>query len=109
MIRHQTPSKNIDAEAVQFFGHKIEVGSSITVGVENRNGSHAPLRDMMWITRSYNPGNSRHAQTLVEPNIFSQDQISMVSPESLSAHFGYFDRGLGLSKMNIITAWGDHL
>ena len=63
VIRHQLPSENIDAEAVQLFvfGHKIEVGSSITIGLENRNGSHAPLRDVMRITRRYNPGNSRHA------------------------------------------------
>jgi hypothetical protein len=59
VIRHQTPSKNIDAEAIQFFGHEIEVGSSITIGLENGNGSHAPLRDVMRITRRYNPGNSR--------------------------------------------------
>jgi len=72
VIRHQTPSKNIDAEAIQFFGHEIEVGSSITIGLENGNGSHAPLRDVMRITRRYNPGNSRHAQTLAEPNAFSQ-------------------------------------
>jgi hypothetical protein len=41
VIRHQTPSKNQDAEAVQFFGHKLQVESSISIGLENRNGSHA--------------------------------------------------------------------
>jgi len=40
-----------------------------------------PLRDVMRITRSYNPRNSRHAQTLVELNAFSQEKISIVSPE----------------------------
>ena len=34
--------------------------------------SHAPLRDVMRITRHDNPGNSRHAQTLAEPNAISQ-------------------------------------
>jgi hypothetical protein len=81
VIRHQTPSKNIDAKAVQLFGHKIEVGSSITIGLENRNGSYTPLRDVMRIARSYHPGNSRHAQNLFEPNAFSQEKISIVSPE----------------------------
>jgi hypothetical protein len=60
VIRHQTPSKNIDAEAIQFFGHEIEIGSSITIGLEEDNASHSLLRDVMRITRSYNPGNSRH-------------------------------------------------
>jgi hypothetical protein len=81
VIRHQTPSKNINAEAVQFFGHKIQVENSLTIGLENRSGSHAPLRDVMRITRRCNPGNSRHAQTLVEPIAFSQEKISIVSPE----------------------------
>ena len=81
VIRHQTPSKNIAAEAVQFFGHKIQVESSITIDLENRNGSRALLRDVMRITKRYNPGYSRHAQTLVEPNTFSQEIVSIVSPE----------------------------
>ena len=42
MVRQQTPSKNVDAKAVQLFGHKIEVGSSITIGLENRNESYTP-------------------------------------------------------------------
>ena len=57
--------------------------SSITIGLENRNGSHAPLHDVMRMSRSYNPGNSRHAQTLVEPNAFSQGKITIVSREFL--------------------------
>jgi len=81
VVRHQTPSKNIDAKAVQLLGHKIEVGSSITIGLENGNGSYAPLRDVMRITRSYNPGYSRHAQNFFEPTAFSQEKISIVSPE----------------------------
>ena len=81
VIRHQTPSENIDAEAVQFFGYKIQVGYSITIGLENRNGSHAPLRDLMPITRRYNPGNSRNVYSLFEPNAFNQEIIGIVSPE----------------------------
>ncbi len=84
VIRHQTPSKKIDAEAVQFSGPKIQVRYSPTICLENRNGSHAPLRDVMRVTRRYNLGNSRHAQTLAEPKAFSQEKISIVSPEFCS-------------------------
>ncbi len=38
---------NIDAEAVQLFGYKVQVGSTFIIGLENRNKSHAPLRDVM--------------------------------------------------------------
>jgi hypothetical protein len=60
VIRHQTPRNNLDAEAVQFFGHEIEVGASIAIRMENGNRSHAPLRDVMRITRRYNSGDSCH-------------------------------------------------
>jgi hypothetical protein len=72
-----TPCKEIGTKPVQLFGHKIEVGSWITVGVENGNGSYAPLHDMMRIARSYNPGNSRDEQNLVEPNAFSQEKLKL--------------------------------
>jgi hypothetical protein len=36
---------------------------------------------MMWIPTCYHSGNSRHAQTLVEPKVFGQEIISIVSPE----------------------------
>ena len=35
----------------------------------------------MWIPTCYHSGNSRHAQTLVEPKVFGQEIISIVSPE----------------------------
>src|SRR5258706_11137671 len=55
MIRHQTPSQNPDAKSVQLLRHEIEVGSSIAFSLENRNGSHAPLGDVMRITGRHNP------------------------------------------------------
>ena len=61
VIRHQTPRENVDAEAVQFLGHEIEVGPSIAVSLEDGNGSYAPLRDVMRIPRRYDSGNTRHA------------------------------------------------
>ena len=48
-----------DTKAVQFFGHEIEVSSSITIVLENGNGLHAPLSEMMRITKCYKSGNSR--------------------------------------------------
>jgi hypothetical protein len=81
MIRHQTPRENIDAKAVQLFGHEIEVGPSIAVSLENGYGSYTTLRHVMWIPRCYHSGNAPHAQTLVELNLFGQEKIGIVSPE----------------------------
>ena len=40
-----------------------------------------PLRNATRIIRRHNPVYSRHAQTLVVPNAFSQDKIRILSPE----------------------------
>lgn len=43
VIRHQTPCENVDPEAVQLFGHEIEVRLSIAVSLEDgyRSVHHA--------------------------------------------------------------------
>ena len=48
MVRHQTPRKNVDVEAVQFLRHEIEVRLAIAISLENGNGSYTALSDMMW-------------------------------------------------------------
>jgi hypothetical protein len=75
VIRHQIPRENSDADAIQLFGHEIEVCPSIAVSLENGNRPHAMLRNVMRVTKRYNPGNSRHVQTLVEPNASGQEKL----------------------------------
>jgi hypothetical protein len=82
VIRHQTPRENVDPEAVQLFGHEIEVRLSIAVSLEDGYRSYTTLSDVMGISGSYHSGNSRHAQTLVQPKVLGQETISIVSPES---------------------------
>ena len=77
-----TPRENVDPEAVQLFGHEIEVRPSIAVSSEDGYGSYTALSDVMGISGSDHSGNSRHAQTLVQPKVFGQEKISIVSPES---------------------------
>ena len=89
MIRHQTLCENIDAEAVQFFGHKIEVRFSIAVSLEDRNRSYTSLRDVMRILRNYHSGNTRLAQTLVEPDVFSQEKLVLCPRNPIAATAGY--------------------
>jgi hypothetical protein len=60
MIRHQTPSYHLDTKAVQFIRHEIEVGLSITISLEDGNGSYATLSDVMRIPGRHNSGNTRH-------------------------------------------------
>ena len=85
VIRHQTPRENVDPESVQLFDHEIEVRPSIAVSLEDRYGSYTTLSDVMGIPGRYDSGNSRHAQTLVQPKVFAQEKISIVSPESPKA------------------------
>src|SRR2546428_3014691 len=74
VVRHQAPSQNLDTKAVQLFRHEIEVAPSIAVGLKDGNGAHAPLRDVMRITRCYDSGNACHATNLLEPHDFSQEK-----------------------------------
>jgi len=86
VIRHQTPRENVDPEAVQLFGHEIEVRPSIAVRLEDGDGSYTTLSDVMGISGSYHSGNSRPAQAPVQPKVFGQEKISIVSPESTPSH-----------------------
>ena len=78
VIRHQTPRENVDPEAVQLFGHEIEVRPSITVSLEDGYVSYTTLRDVMGISGSCHSGNSRHAQILAQPKVFGQEKMSIV-------------------------------
>jgi hypothetical protein len=73
VIRHQTPSENLNSKTPQLFGHEIEIGYSIAFGLEDGDRSYTPLGDVMRITRRYNSRNTRHVRTLVELCVFSQE------------------------------------
>jgi hypothetical protein len=60
VIRHQTPSENLDTKAVQLFRYELEIGPSIAVSLKDGNGSHAPLCDVMRMPTRYSR-NTRHA------------------------------------------------
>jgi hypothetical protein len=75
VIRHQTPRETSTPKRFSSSAKKIQVGSLIAVSLEDWNGSYARPSYVMWISSCEHFGNSRHAQTLVEANIFGQVKI----------------------------------
>lgn len=62
MVGHQTPGPDLHAMPGRRLGHQGQVRLAIILGVENRQGTHAPLEDMVGPAGEHDPGETRHGQ-----------------------------------------------
>jgi hypothetical protein len=68
----------------KLFGDVIELYLAIVVVIENGNGAHASLRDVVWETTGNHTANTWHGARLIKSPAPSQEKC-IVSPEALSS------------------------